>query len=157
VTRRTVAQAGATAGTGAAGGVAGRGAITLVDDVARTPGLTSRMTAAERQALLEARASASMQSRIVGRDVLPGPVAPRISLEFTRSELARLHTPGANLTRTEIIKKAELYAARESARTLLQRARDNGASAVAQAPMREEFLRLNALIEQARAAARNLR
>ncbi len=145
--------------TSSTAGVAGRTTVALADDAGRTLGLTSRMTAAERQAFLEARASTSMGevTRIVGRDVLPGPMAPRTALEFTRSELARLHMPGSNLTRSEIIKKAEIYGARESARTALRRGIDNSATDAALAPLRAEFLRLNALIEQAKIAGQNLR
>lgn len=147
-------RAGAAAGSTTAG--AGRTTVTLVaEDAGRTLGLTSRMTVAERQALLESRASASMGevTRIVGRDVLPGPAAPRATLEITRSELARLHTPGANLTRTEIIRKAEVYRAMESARAGLRRAINEGAPESAVAPLQATFQRLNGLIEEAKSTA----
>lgn len=150
-----VARRTATSGTA---GAVGRTTVTLADDAGRTLGMTSKMTAAERATFIESRTSTSMGevTRIVGRDVLPGPMAPRTALNFTRSELARMHTPGVSLTGAEIVKKAELYAARESARSTLRRAIDRSASDSALAPLQAEFQRLNALIEQARRAGGNL-
>jgi hypothetical protein len=96
-------------------------------------------------------------TRIVGRDILAGPAAARAPvLQFTSSELTRLVTRGANLTGPEIIKKAELYLARATAKNSTRRAIENGAPEAVVAPLREEFLRLNALIENAIRAAHNL-
>ena len=146
VARRTAAQAGTAGTTGAATGLAGRTTVTLADDAGRTLGMTSRMTAAERAAILESRATASMS----------GSTASRTGVEITRSELARLHRPGANLTGAEIVTKAAVYRAREAARARLRRAIDQEASDAALAPLQAEFQRLSALIQQAQAAGRAL-
>ncbi len=96
-------------------------------------------------------------TRIVGGDVLAGPVAARAPiLEFTSAELRRLVTRGANLTGPEIIKKAELYLARETARNTARRAIENGASDAVLAPLQQQFRALNTLIEDAVRAANNL-
>jgi antitoxin component YwqK of YwqJK toxin-antitoxin module len=147
--RRSAAQAG----TGSAGGAAGGTTIALAEGAGRTAMRTSRLTPAERQVLLESRASTDL-SRIVGRDVLPGPIAPRPAVEFTRSELARLHAPGANLTRAEIIKKADIYRARESARARLTDALRRNVPDSALGPIQAEFQRLNRLISEAITAGR---
>lgn len=93
-------------------------------------------------------------TRVVGRDILAGPAAPaRPILEFTTAELRRLVTRGANLTGPEIVKKAELYLARETAKNTARRAIENGAPEAVLAPLREQYLALNRLIEGAIAAA----
>ena len=96
-------------------------------------------------------------TRIVGRDILAGPAAPtRPILEFTTAELHRLVTRGANLTGPEIVKKAELYLARETAKNTARRAIESGAPEAVLAPLREQYLALNRLIEGAIKAANNL-
>jgi hypothetical protein len=155
LTRRAAAQAATTATTGAAGKLAGQTTVTVAKDAGRT----IAMTAAERQAMLDARVAQSMDEfeRVVGNDILPGPAAPRIALNFTESELARLHRPGGHLTAAEIAKKAELYMARSSARNSLNKAlRDPSVSDAAVNALEAEVLRLNTLIEQAQIAGRNL-
>jgi hypothetical protein len=154
--RRAAAQAATTATTGAAAGkLAGQTTVTVAKDAGRT----IAMTAAERQAMLDARVAQSMDEfeRVVGNDILPGPAAPRIALNFTESELARLHRPGGHLTAAEIAKKAELYMARSSARNSLNKAlRDPSVPDAAVNALEAEVLRLNTLIEQAQIAGRNL-
>ena len=96
-------------------------------------------------------------TRIVGSDVLAGPAAVRAPiLEFTSAELTRLVTRGANLTGPEIIKKAELYLARATAKNSLRRAIENGAPDAVVTPLQQQFRALNTLIEDAVRAANNL-
>src|SRR5690606_7484367 len=123
--------------------MAGRTTLALTDDVAKNSAT-----------LLESRASTSMDqaSRIVGRDVLPSPPAPSTSMTFTPSELAHLHRPGANLTGAEIIKKGELYAQWAALRQRVRTAIENGVPESVLVPIRQEYVRLNQLINQGRAA-----
>lgn len=139
ITKRATVEA-STAGTTS---MAGRTTLALTDDVAKNSAT-----------LLESRASTSMDqaSRIVGRDVLPSPPAPSTSMTFTPSELAHLHRPGANLTGAEIIKKGELYAQWAALRQRVRTAIENGVPESVLVPIRQEYVRLNQLINQGRAA-----
>ena len=139
VGRRTAAQA---ATTSTAGGIAGRSTITLVDDVGGNLG---------KQALLEARTSASLAeaSKVAGRVDLPGK-----ALTFTESELVRLHR--GFLTGPEIIKKADLYGARETAKYLARKAIEDGAADDVVEALAGEFRRLNGMIERAIKAAESM-
>lgn len=139
--------------SGRAGAMAGRTTVNLADDAGRTLMATSRMTAAERAAMHEARTAGDM-TRLVGTDLLTGSTAPRISTNISRAELARLHMPGANLTASEILVKAEVYRVHISTRAALRKAIMDGAPDSVVQPLQRQVNALRQLLEEAQVAGR---
>jgi hypothetical protein len=144
IVRKTFGALGTTLGKRAAAteatGLASKATISVVDDAANA----SATSIAGRRALAEGDLT-----RIVGTDLLPVPPAPQVAMEFTRSELRRLFTPGVNLTGAEIVKKAELLRRMHAARIGMEQAFRNGAAESVMAPLRAEYLRLKSLVDQA--------
>lgn len=140
--RRAAARAATTATTNTAGGIAGRSTVKLVDDFSANLG---------KQALLESRVSASLAeaSQAAARVEVRGKV-----LEFTESELARLHR--GFLTGPEIIKKADLYEAYETAKYVAKKAMEDGKPDAVVDALTAEFRRLKAMIDRAKMAADNM-
>jgi YD repeat-containing protein len=144
--KRTAARATTTTTTSAAGRVAGRTGVTVIDDGARTVAVT----AGQQRAMLEARAAASLDGlKVVARDVFSSSGKPLDFIEFTRAELVRLHTTGASLTRAEVAKKAALYRARAFARANAKAAEDAKASESVRRVLDAEAARVNRLIDEA--------
>ncbi|MBL8049428.1 MAG: toxin-antitoxin system YwqK family antitoxin [Chthonomonas sp.] len=139
--------------TGRAAAAAGRTTVTLAADAGGAVSRTSVMTAAERAALQEGRAASDI-SRLVGTDLAGagGSTAPRISTNITRAELARLHTPGRNLTQAEILVKAEIYRVQISTRATLRQAITDGAPDSVVRPLQTQLNALTKLLKEAQEA-----
>jgi hypothetical protein len=141
--KKTVGAVGSTlakrAAATEAAGIAGKTTVSVVDDV----GIASAKSIVGRNARVEGEIT-----RIVGSDLLPVPPQPQAPLAVTQSELTRLFTPGNNLTGAEILKKVEFLRLMHEARITLQQASLRGAPDSVVAPLRNEYERLQGLVNE---------
>jgi hypothetical protein len=151
---RTAVGAARTALTGRAASLAGRTTVNLSAETGGALAAASRTPAAELLAQQEARVAGDL-TQLVGRDVLTSAAAaPQVAQSFTRTQLARLHMPGANLSASEIMLKAELYRVHIATKAALRKAIMDGADDAVVRPLQGQFRHLDGLLKEAQAAGR---
>ncbi len=149
---RTAVTAARNTLAGRTAGMAGRTTVNLSAEAGGALSSTSRMSASELAAMREAR-TASDISQIVGSDILTaGAGPPRISTSLTRAQLAQLHMPGANLTRAQIMVKAEIYRLFSATKIAVSEAIADGADQAVIRSLQSRVDHLAKLLDEAKAA-----